>query len=428
MDELWEIARDAPRTIAQQKDERVLQMIDEFQFINRYIYWDKEKERRASELAGSYLHTAEYKNAPLLVSGSWVGWLMDDLAKMLPGRLTNFDFGNMPKNEAIEMALNYSEIMQIPIDYETACILADLTEGNPFYISSLFQSEYPDKDFSTEKEILEVLDFETMDKRGGVRGTWMEYIHSATDRINDANGKRIILYICQNKERKVTRDEIRNALDLSMTDRELEKRLKAFVKADIIEQGTSYFSYHAVQDNIFDKVFRGVYQEEIDGFTPEKIKDEYRTLYKKLQGEYNKYKGEFSEYVIMNHLKHRAYKQNDLYISMMNNLPDDFQFVEYSTLWSYTASPAHKKNLQVDVFAKADDDAYSLIGEVKNRKKKFSLTEAKAFFAKASEVQNIENLNKTLVFVFSASGFYKTAIDFFRKNKIAFSNDKRFLE
>jgi len=427
-DSLWNIARDAPRMIAQRNDERVLQIIDEFQFINRHIYWDKEKQRRASELAGSYLHTAEYKNAPLLVSGSWVGWLMDDLNKMLPGRFIIDDFGNMPKSEAIEMALNYSEIEQIPITYETACIMADLTEGNPFYISSLFQSIYRQKDFSTENGILDVLDFETFDKRGGIRGTWMEYIHSATDRINDANGKRIILYICKNKGKKVTRDDIRNDLDLSMSDGELEKRLKAFVKADIIEQGTSYFSYYAVRDNIFDKVFRGVYQEEIDGFTPEKIKDEYRILYKKLQGKFNKTKGEFSEYVIMNHLKHRAYKKNDLYISMINHLPVDFRFVEYSTIWSYSAAPVHKKEIQVDLLAKAKDDQYSLIGEVKNRKAKFSLKEAQAFFEKASEVKTLENIDKAVIFVFSASGFYKTAIKFFGDNGIAWSDDQRLLE
>ncbi len=305
--------------------------------------------------------------------------------------------------------------------------MVELTEGNPFYISSLFQSEYPDKNFSTEKGMLEVLDFETLDKRGGVRGTWMEYILSATDRINDANGKRIILYICKNKDKTVTRDEIRNDLALDMSDRELEKRLKAFVKADIIEQGTSYFDYHAVQDNIFDKVFRGVYQKEIDGFTPEKIKDEYKILYKKLQGRFNKYKGEFSEYVIINHLKHRAYKQNDFYISMMTNLPDDFLFVGYLTIWSYSASPVHKKDIQVDVFAKAKDDQYSLIGEVKNRKTKFSLKEAKEFFKKALEVRALENIEKTVFFVFSLSGFYKTAIKFFNDNDIAWSKDKRFL-
>jgi len=429
IDRLWDIAIDAPRMIAQYKDERVLQIIDEFQFINRYIFRDQACKDCLSELAGSYLHTAEYKNAPLLVSGSWVGWLMDDLNKMLPGRFTISTFmGNMPKNEAIEMALNYAEIQQIPITHETACVMADFTEGNPFYISSLFQSEYSNKDFSTKDGVLDVLDFETLDKRGGIRGTWMEYIHSAIDRINDANGKRIILYICKNKGKKVTRDEIKNDLGLLMSDSELEKRLRAFVKADIIEQGTSYFTYHAVADNIFDKVFRGVYQEEIDGFTPEKIKNEYRTLYKKLQGQYNKYKGEFSEYVIINHLKHRAYKQNDFYMAMIKNLPDDFCFVEYSTIWSYSASPVHKKEIQVDIFAQAKEDEYSLIGEVKNRKAKFSLKEAQSFFEKASEVKKRENMDKTVLFVFSSGGFYKNAIAFFEANAMAWSEDQRLME
>ncbi|MBF0449962.1 MAG: hypothetical protein HQK75_04610 [Candidatus Magnetomorum sp.] len=428
VDLLWEIARESPRTIAQYKDERVLQMIDEFQFINRYIFRDQACKDRISELAGSYLHTAEYKNAPLLVSGSWVGWLMDDLNKMLPGRFTIYDFNNMPKHEAIEMALNYAEIEQIPTTYKTACIIADLTEGNPFYISTLFQSEYPDKNFSTEKGILDTLNFETFDKRGMILGTWMEYIGSATDRINDINGKKIILYLCKNKDKEVTRDEIQNDLKLSMKNGELEKRLKAFVKSDIINQGTTDFDYQAVQDNIFDKVFRGMYQKEIDGFTPEKIKNEYRVLYKKLQGEYNKYKGEFSEYVIMNHLKHRAYKQNDFYISMMNNLPDDFKFVEYFSIWSYSASPAYKKDLQVDILATAKDDAYSLVGEVKNRKTKFSLKEAKTFLTKASDVKQLENVSKAIVFVFSAGGFYQNTIRFFNDNGIAWSDDKRFLE
>lgn len=436
VDILWERARNAPRTIAKYKDERILQIIDEFQFINKYIYWDKEKQRKAKDLAGTYLGTAEYKNAPLLVCGSWVGWLMRDINKMLPGRFTFFDFGNMPKEEAIEMALNYSEITKVPINYETACIMADLTEGNPFYMSSLFQSDYKDKNFSTKEGILETLDFETFDKRGGIRGTWMEYIYSATSEINDKNGKKIILYICKHKE--VTRGEMLKALNPVFIDektgkkldpdRELERRLKAFIQSDIIEQGASNFRYKAVADNIFDKVFRGVYQEEIDGFTPDKIKNEYKDLYEKLKGEFNQYKGEFSEYVIINLLKHRCYKQNDLYISMMNNLPDDFKFVNYSTVWSYTASLVHKKNIQIDIFAKARDDEYSLIGEVKNRKEKFSLKEAKDFLAKASELKKAENIENAVIFVFSASGFYKNAKKFIADNEIAWTCDKRFLE
>jgi energy-coupling factor transporter ATP-binding protein EcfA2 len=428
IDTLWDIARDAPRTIAEYNDDRVLQMIDEFQFINRYIYWDQYKEKRIPNLAGSYLHTAEYKNAPLLVSGSWVGWLMDDLNKMLPGRFTFFDFGNMPRNEAIEMVFNYSEVLKIPISYESACIMADITEGNPFYISALFYSEYQTKDFSSEQGVLDVLDFETLNKRGDIRETWLEYILSAIDRINDVNGKKIILYLCQHKDKMIPRDQIEKELNLGMKNGELEKRLKAFVMSDIIEQGTSNFRYQAVSDNIFEKVFRGIYQEEIDGFDPKEIKNEYQQLYRKLQGKFNKYKGEFSEYVIINCLRHRAYKQNDYYVALINNLPDDFQFVDYESIWSYSASPVHKKDLQVDIFAKAGGDDYSLIGEVKNRKAKFSVKEAQIFLAKALEVQQLENVSKTLFFVFSAGGFFKNTIQFLKENKIAWSDDKTFLE
>ncbi|MDM8517052.1 hypothetical protein QUF76_12695 [Desulfobacterales bacterium HSG16] len=70
---MWDIARDAPKIIAQYHDERIVQMIDEFQFINRFIFRNKTCTARIENLAGSYLGTAEYKNAPLLVSGSWVG-------------------------------------------------------------------------------------------------------------------------------------------------------------------------------------------------------------------------------------------------------------------------------------------------------------------------------------------------------------------
>jgi len=426
-DILWNIARDAPRMIVQHHDERVVQMIDEFQFLNHYIYWDIEKQRRAKGLAGSYLHTAEYKNAPMLVSGSWIGWLLDDLNKMLPARFIIEDFKNMPKNEAIAMALNYSEIEQVPVTYETACLIAELTDGNPFYISSLFQSNDTDKDFSSREGIIKTLNFETLDKRGIIKGTWMEYIQSAIHRVNDQHGKKIILYLCKHKDKERTREDIKNDLNLDISDSSLEERLKAFVRSDIISQGTTDFDYQAIDDNIFDKVFRGVYQKEIDGFDPKHIKNEYKRLYEQLKGKYNKYKGEYSEYVIMNQLKHRAYLNNDLFLSMINHVPEDFQFVLYESIWSYTTSLIYNKTIQLDIFARAKPEDYSIIVEVKNRKQKFSKKEAAHFLDKAKAVKKIENLKKVLYFVFSSSGFYNNTIAFFKQHSIAWSDDPRFL-
>jgi len=120
IDTLWEIVRDAPQTIAFRQKEFIVQMIDEFQFLNAMIYLDKDKKNLADTLAGGYLSTAESKIAPLLVSGSWVGWLMKELSSMLPARFRNKFLKPMPENEAAETLYNYSRFFQVPVTDETA--------------------------------------------------------------------------------------------------------------------------------------------------------------------------------------------------------------------------------------------------------------------------------------------------------------------
>ncbi|MCP4149983.1 MAG: hypothetical protein GY757_19715 [bacterium] len=55
---LWNIVRRAPANIAALQKEFVIQMIDEFQFINAMIYWDKNMKNVADTLAGGYLSCA----------------------------------------------------------------------------------------------------------------------------------------------------------------------------------------------------------------------------------------------------------------------------------------------------------------------------------------------------------------------------------
>ena len=132
IDSLWETVRTAPHTIAARQKEFIVQLIDEFQFLNAMIYWDKGKEKLADTLAGGYLSTAESKIAPLLVSGSWVGWLMNQLKMMLPARFKYKSLNNMPEDEAVEMVFNYSRFFDVPVTGENAYLIAKLSEGSPF--------------------------------------------------------------------------------------------------------------------------------------------------------------------------------------------------------------------------------------------------------------------------------------------------------
>ncbi len=435
VDHLWDIVREAPVNIADRQNEFIVQIIDEFQFLNSEIYWDEAKTNQAGDFAAGYMRTAEYKNAPLIVSGSWVGWLRHDLMMMLPGRFTESDYGNMPMDETIEMVFKYSQIFEMPVTEQTAVMIAELSEGNPFYVSAFFKSTCPEPDLATPDGLLAVMEYETRHKKGNIRKTWMEYVHSVFSRVNERNAKQIVLYLCKHRERQVTRKELLEKLDLGMTDYELEKKLHALVKGDIIEEGDSNFEYQGVGDNIFDKVFRNVYQKEIEAFDVKEIRNEYKALldeyqqkYRQLLGRLNRMKGAYAEFLIINRLRFHAFRDNEGFKAMTANLPADFRFVDYESVWTYRSSPIEKRDLLIDIYARAGAGEYAVIGEVKCRDtKKFSKAEAEEFLEKIELLKLLEPVPKSVNIVFSLTGFTKGALDFLKAQNMAWTSDERWL-
>ncbi len=437
LDTLWETVREAPKNMADSQNEFVLQMIDEFQFLNAKIYRDKKLDKLQADMAASYLSTAESKVAPLLVSGSWVGWLTDILHEMLPSRFKKKNLYPMPQDESIEMVYKYSQFFDVPVTEETVYLIAQIAEGSPFYISSIMCSDYEDKDLTTLDGVTKTLEFETLDFRGEIKSTWMEYIASALPRINDRNGKNIVLYLCKNRDREVTRQEILDDLKLDMTDAKLEEKLNALVNSDIVAQGGSNFRYQGVKDNIFDKVFRSVYEEEIQAFDVRNITKEYheelqkiKNQFNQLSGKYNFIKGNYAEYSLYDLLQFHARENNEFLKSITRYLPADFNFSKYKTVWRFNYAPQHGKNFNVDIFARAEHpEDYSIIGEVKNRDaKKFSKEEAEAFLVKYEEVKKIEKLERTIAFIFSLSGFTQEAEEYCQAKGIACSDNDHWLE
>jgi len=53
-------------------------------------------------------------------------------------------------------------------------------------------------------------------------------------------------FLCQNKERELTRDEIHKKLELDISDHELEKRMHALVMSDIVKQGSTNFDFQDI--------------------------------------------------------------------------------------------------------------------------------------------------------------------------------------
>ena len=441
LDLLWMQVRDTPRAIATSQHEVIVQMIDEFQYLNSEIYRDEATTIPTDNFAGGYMSTAEYRNAPLLISGSWIGWLRDMLQTLLPSRFRHYELGMMPEEETVEMIYKYAQRYEIPVTEEAVYVMAQLSEGNPFYVSSLFESLYSGKDFTTREGLLQTLTYETLDERGGIRLVWLEYISKIFDNVNQTHAKNIVLHLSKHRNRQVSRQELIDELGLAdIPEVELEKKLRALVKSDVINRGSSLFFYQGVQDNIFDKVFRGMYADDIQAFDAARIREEYQTLgreagkkYRELLGRFNQTKGLLAEFVIINQLRLHAHKEQARFLAITHNVPQDFQFVEYEYVWSYKTARPDKQDIWIDIFARAPStgsgQAYSIIGEVKNRDTKtFSKAEAEEFARKAQTLQEREQIEKAVLFVFSRKGFTKDALAFFQERDIAYSDDEDWLE
>jgi len=433
---LWTAVRETPWTLAAQHQESVVQIIDEFQYLNSEICRDEATTQVIEDLASGYMRTAEYKNAPLLVSGSWVGWLSQLLNRMT-GRFQLDFLEPLPEDEAIEMVFKYAFLEQIPVSDEAAYLIAQSCEGNPAYISALMRSRCPGKDLTTEAGVLDTLAFETLDERGSIKNTWKEYLLSALPRINERHAKHIILYLCKHRDRQVLRRDLLKALKLPMTEEQLERKMEMLIRADIVQSGRTNARYQAVQDNMFDKVFRGMYAEDIEEFDPQELTDEYKALfeqmrrkYREILGKYSQEKGAFAEYRILKKLR-TASHQPALFHAMIQNLPEEFEFVEYESVWSYYGTAQGRPDFQVDIWARPKEavGATAIVGEIKNRDNApFTGPEAQTFLEKIATLQQLEQVTDAIGFVYSRSGFTAPALDILREHQIAYSDDIRWLE
>src|SRR6056297_1883433 len=290
---MWRIASEAPATIGSLNGEKIVQIIDEFQYINEYVY-DKNG-KKIDRMSGTYMHVSEMREAPLIISGSEVHWLLQ-IVGSLTGRFQTYRLENLPKEEAKVAVERYATFMQTKTNQQAHEKIWELTMGDPLYIKALFMSRYnKEKDYTIDENIVKVYEKEI--RQGEIYATWMEYMQKTFNTVNKANSKRIMLYLFNQGEER-TRAQIIKDLKLNDTDETVEKKLNGLIAGDLISQGESAYDYTVTNDKTYELVFRRVYQKEIDNFIPD-IKTEIR----KMIGKDNYTMGKFAEFLIREKIK-----------------------------------------------------------------------------------------------------------------------------
>jgi predicted transcriptional regulator len=279
-DLMWKTACSAPKRFASFLDTRFLVIIDEFQFLSKYITIDQENKIPKKTLPGSYHQLAESKIAPMLITGSYTSWLNNIIQNHLEGGRVSKHFFSpyLEPEEGLCAVKVYSKFFNQKTTKETQKQINTLCKSDPFFISCVIQSKYEDKDLQTTQGVINTIHYEISNRLSDMSRTWREYIDNTLEDINNINAKRILLHMSKDPDRVWIPKELIETLQLEISQKEVLDRLKKLEKADLIEQGVADIEFKGLNDGTLHLILRSRYGREIDDFEPDIRVDFRKTL------------------------------------------------------------------------------------------------------------------------------------------------------
>ncbi|CAN2040461.1 hypothetical protein GMMP15_1770002 [Candidatus Magnetomoraceae bacterium gMMP-15] len=175
----------------------------------------------------------------------------------------------LTEDAGLQAVLKYANYDKSPITHENAALINKLCMSDPFFISCVIQSEYPEKDFCDPEMVLNPIHYEITDKEAELSMNWGDYIEQTVRRINDANAKNILLHMSKYNDREFTPKILKSELGLSLSPNKIQERLQQLVKSDLIAEGNSDIDYHGLKDGTLNLVLRNRFQKEIDSYEPD---------------------------------------------------------------------------------------------------------------------------------------------------------------
>ncbi len=416
-DLMWYTACEAPRRHAAVCDRRFLVIIDEFQNLAQYVYPDPEYQTSPIDtLPGSFHSLSESKIAPMLVTGSYVSWLIEISGKYLEaGRLSEIRMNPyLTPEKGLEAVYRYSEVYDEPVTNETALMINRLCMSDPFFISCVVQSDYEDRDLTTPEGVADTVNHEITDRYSEMSKTWGEYIQLTLAKVNDRHAKMILLHLSRHSDRYWTPRDIRDALELEIDTDTIRRKLDLLVEADVIEWGSSDIQFRGLQDGTLNLILRNRFEEEIGTFVPppdlrREFHEEIERLKEdrdRLQGALNNLTGKVAEVQMAS-----AFRSRKRFA-----LSDFFRGVRDATRLNITAVKSRVpirredgKRMELDIVAESDCGR-TVIVEVKKWKNPVGKTVA-ADFAEKVGIFSEQNPERTILPAFlSLGGFRKDAL------------------
>ncbi len=413
-DIMWETAYSAPHRFAAFFDTRFLVILDEFQNITQYVYPDPNYQTSYIEsLAGSFHSISESKIAPMLVTGSYMSWLMMIIGKYLQGgRLKQISMSPYLTNEeGLEAVYKYAEFYDEPITNETAVQINELCMSDPFFISCVIQSEFDDRELTTTDGVINTVHYEISYRKSEMSKTWNEYLQLTLQKVNDRHAKNLLLYLSKHADRYWTPQQLKDELHLDLEINDILEKLILLSEADVIDRGSSDIQFRGLSDGTLNLIIRNRFEEEIKHFVPD-IKNGFKQQIaalmaenRRLRGKLNSVVGKFAEHQLA--LAFRNQKRFFL-SAFFDNVTDTTRLNIIDVKERVSIHRPDGKRLEIDIIAESDCGRVIVV-EVKKTQEKIGLSAIDDFHEKIEVYRQLVSDKIILSAFLSLGGFFETA-------------------
>lgn len=388
-DFMWELASSAPHRYASGTDNRFLVILDEFQYLTTSIYPDPTYESDPDDtMPGSFHALAESKVAPMLVTGSYMSWIMKishrflEAGRLSPRRLLPF----LTPEEGLQAVYAYASVYNIPITPDTAAQINEASQSDPFVIACVMQSSCPHRDLTTARGVSETVSYELTDPQSELFLTWATYIHIALDAINDRYAKQLLLFLSKHNDRAWKIPDLQAELKLEMSFDDIRRKLRLMVEADLLEQTSVDMYFRGLQDGTLSIILRHRFEEEINNFVPniqQEIEDRITALTKdrnRFRGMLNQIQGQVAEYLVAMEIRTRKrFRISDVFTGGSDDAEVNITDVQIRV-------PLHHpdgKGMELDIVAQSACGRVLLI-EVKKRHQRIGVQAITDFHEKVT--------------------------------------------
>jgi len=416
-DLMWKTACSAPHRFADFFDQRILVILDEFQYITKFVYPDKDYKNGPIEtMAGSYHSLSESKIAPMLVTGSYAGWLLSIMHQYLEaGRLKPLHFSPyLAEDEGLQAVYQYAEFYGVAITNETALQINELCLADPFFIYCVIQSEFEQKNLTTSEGVIQTVNYEISDNQAEMFLTWGEYLDKILEQVNNQNAKNLLLHLNKHSERYWTPQQLKKTLHLDLEINDIQKELLILAKIDVIKRGTSSIQFRGLEDGTLNLVLRNCLEEEIEGFVPDYPK-EFSEKLAQLEKENRSLRGKLSYYtgIVGEHLLATAFRSRKRFVlsDFFANVTDNTQLNLINVRERFPLQREDGKGMESDIVAESDGGRVVLV-EVRKKKVKTNLKDVHDFWEKVEAYQKIFSKKKILSAFLAVGDFTPEATQF----------------